>query len=129
MNEAPPSSAETSRIGPEQREHGSPVVRAFFFVAGTVAFTLGIAGVFLPLLPAQILLVNLLGQLSDTGFPHFFLVSFAVKTPLPLLATDNDGARLRAAGIPAATITTGSACSSEERRGGKECRSRWAPYH
>jgi hypothetical protein len=27
----------------------------------------------------------LLGQLSDTGFPHFFLVSFAVKTPLPLL--------------------------------------------
>jgi hypothetical protein len=28
----------------------------------------------------------LLGQLSATGFPHFFLVSFAVKTPLPLLA-------------------------------------------
>jgi hypothetical protein len=28
----------------------------------------------------------LLGQVSDTGFPHFFLVSFLVKTPLPLLA-------------------------------------------
>jgi hypothetical protein len=27
----------------------------------------------------------LLGRLSDTGFPHFFLVTFAVKTPLPLL--------------------------------------------
>jgi dolichyl-phosphate-mannose-protein mannosyltransferase len=27
----------------------------------------------------------LLGQASDTGFPHFFLVSFLVKTPLPLL--------------------------------------------
>jgi hypothetical protein len=27
----------------------------------------------------------LLGQVSSTGFPHFFLVSFAVKTPLPLL--------------------------------------------
>jgi hypothetical protein len=27
----------------------------------------------------------LLGELSPTGFPHFFLVTFAVKTPLPLL--------------------------------------------
>lgn len=27
----------------------------------------------------------LLGQLSDHGFPHFFLVTFALKTPLPLL--------------------------------------------
>jgi hypothetical protein len=27
----------------------------------------------------------LLGEVSDTGFPHFFLVTFAVKTPLPLL--------------------------------------------
>jgi hypothetical protein len=27
----------------------------------------------------------LLGRLSDTGFPHFFLVTFAVKTPLPLI--------------------------------------------
>jgi hypothetical protein len=28
----------------------------------------------------------LLGRRSDTGFPHFFLVSFAVKTPLGLIA-------------------------------------------
>ncbi len=27
----------------------------------------------------------LLGELSERGFPHFFLVSFLVKTPLPLL--------------------------------------------
>jgi hypothetical protein len=27
----------------------------------------------------------LLGEVSATGFPHFFLVSFLVKTPLPLL--------------------------------------------
>jgi hypothetical protein len=27
----------------------------------------------------------LLGQLSDHGFPHFFLVTFALKTPIPLL--------------------------------------------
>jgi uncharacterized membrane protein YbaN (DUF454 family) len=33
------------------------VVRAFFFVVGAAAFTLGIAGVFLPLLPATPLLI------------------------------------------------------------------------
>ena len=27
----------------------------------------------------------LLGQVSDHGFPHFFLVTFALKTPLPLI--------------------------------------------
>jgi hypothetical protein len=27
----------------------------------------------------------LLGQVSDRGFPHFFLVTFALKTPLPLI--------------------------------------------
>lgn len=33
------------------REHGSPVVRALFFVAGVAALALGIAGIFLPVLP------------------------------------------------------------------------------
>ena len=53
----------------------------------------------------------LLGRLSATGFPHFFLVSFLVKTPLPLLGLlllaatgrGRDCARpgaLAAAGIP-----------------------------
>ncbi|HEX9188145.1 MAG TPA: hypothetical protein VGB87_13790, partial [Vicinamibacteria bacterium] len=53
----------------------------------------------------------LLGELSPTGFPHFFLVTFLVKTPLPLLALfalalagrGRDGARpfaLAAAWIP-----------------------------
>jgi uncharacterized membrane protein YbaN (DUF454 family) len=32
-------------------EHGSPVVRALFFVAGVVALVLGIVGAFLPVLP------------------------------------------------------------------------------
>ena len=31
--------------------HGSPVVRALFFVAGVTALGLGIAGIFLPVLP------------------------------------------------------------------------------
>jgi uncharacterized protein len=34
------------------REHGSPVVRAVFFVIGVAAFVAGVLGVFLPLLPA-----------------------------------------------------------------------------
>jgi hypothetical protein len=53
----------------------------------------------------------LLGRLSGTGFPQFFLVSFLVKTPLPLLGLlllaaagrGRDAARggaLAAAGIP-----------------------------
>jgi hypothetical protein len=44
-------------MGAQNRERGSPVVRAFFFVVGAVAFTLGIAGVFLPLLPATPLFI------------------------------------------------------------------------
>ena len=32
-------------------EHGSPVVRALFFVAGALSLGLGIAGTFLPVLP------------------------------------------------------------------------------
>ena len=31
--------------------HGSPVVRAIFFVAGLAALALGVAGIFLPVLP------------------------------------------------------------------------------
>jgi uncharacterized membrane protein YbaN (DUF454 family) len=37
--------------GPPHHEHGSPVVRALFFVAGIVALGFGIAGIFLPVLP------------------------------------------------------------------------------
>jgi len=36
---------------PHHHEHGSPVVRALFFVAGVVALGFGIAGIFLPVLP------------------------------------------------------------------------------
>ena len=36
---------------PHHYEHGSPVVRALFFVAGIMALGFGIAGIFLPVLP------------------------------------------------------------------------------
>lgn len=35
----------------QHREHGSPIVRALFFVAGIIALGVGIAGIFLPVLP------------------------------------------------------------------------------
>ncbi len=57
MNDAPPPPVETSATTPPCHEHGSPVVRTFFFVVGAVAFTLGLAGVFLPLLPATPLFI------------------------------------------------------------------------
>lgn len=38
-------------------EHGSPVVRALFFVAGALAFGTGVLGLFLPLLPATPLFI------------------------------------------------------------------------
>jgi hypothetical protein len=36
---------------PQHHEHGSPVVRALFFVAGVVALGFAVAGIFLPVLP------------------------------------------------------------------------------
>ena len=36
---------------PHHYEHGSPVVRALFFIAGIVSLGLAIAGIFLPVLP------------------------------------------------------------------------------
>jgi uncharacterized membrane protein YbaN (DUF454 family) len=37
--------------GPRHHEHGTPVVRALFFVAGITALGFGVAGIFLPVLP------------------------------------------------------------------------------
>ena len=36
---------------PHHYEHGSPIVRALFFIAGVAALGFGIAGIFLPVLP------------------------------------------------------------------------------
>jgi uncharacterized membrane protein YbaN (DUF454 family) len=57
VNDVPPSPAATTDDDPAHHEHGSPVVRAVFFVAGSVAFTMGIAGALLPLLPATPLFI------------------------------------------------------------------------
>jgi uncharacterized protein len=41
----------TDGAASRHQEHGSPVVRALFFVAGLASLALGIAGIFLPVLP------------------------------------------------------------------------------
>jgi len=41
----------TDDAASRHHEHGSPVVRALFFVAGLASLALGIAGIFLPVLP------------------------------------------------------------------------------
>jgi Dolichyl-phosphate-mannose-protein mannosyltransferase len=42
----------------------------------------------------------LLGQLSDQGFPYFFLVTFALKTPLPLIVLLVASVALARRGMP-----------------------------
>jgi len=47
---AEPGNADSGRRG-SGRQHGSPIVRALFLAAGMAALGLGIAGIFLPVLP------------------------------------------------------------------------------
>jgi uncharacterized membrane protein YbaN (DUF454 family) len=51
----PPHRARVRALYP--REHRSAIVRALFLVIGVLAFTTGVAGIFLPLLPATPLLI------------------------------------------------------------------------
>ena len=55
-----------------------------------------------------------------------------VVSPIDLPGWDNsamDGYATRAADVAGATPERPVALRSEERRVGKECRSRWSPYH
>ena len=54
--DAPDTSLPDTAQG-QPREHGSPIVRAVFFVVGACAFVAGAAGIFLPLLPATPLFI------------------------------------------------------------------------
>ena len=71
--------------GPAQspREHVSPVVRAVFFVAGVAALALGVAGVFLPLLPTTPLVLLAAACFARSYRPfHEWLVAHRLFGPL-----------------------------------------------
>ena len=57
-----------------------------------------------------------------------FMLAYAAQG-LPSDAGSRSGGQVRAFLQRAVTALTGLAARSEERRVGKECRSRWSPYH
>ena len=65
------------------REHGSPVVRALFFVAGVAALGLGIAGIFLPVLPTTPLVLLAATCFARSYRPfHEWLVAHRLFGPI-----------------------------------------------
>jgi uncharacterized membrane protein YbaN (DUF454 family) len=65
------------------REHGSPVVRALFFVAGVAALALGIAGIFLPVLPTTPLVLLAATCFARSYRPfHEWLVAHRLFGPI-----------------------------------------------
>lgn len=79
------SSAErdTSRHPPTAPLHGSPVVRALFFVAGVVSLVLGFAGVFLPVLPTTPLVLLAAACFARSYRPfHEWLIGHPLFGPL-----------------------------------------------
>src|SRR5258708_40155267 len=71
------------------------------------------------------------GDKVPKGSPILVLESKAgSKTPAaPKQETAKPAAPARQAGAPAVAATAAVSTRSEERRVGKECRSRWSPYH
>lgn len=68
---------------PSHREHGSPVVRAAFFVAGVVSLALAVAGIFLPLLPTTPLVLLAAACFARSYRPfHEWLVAHRLFGPL-----------------------------------------------
>jgi len=72
-----------SRPSPTVREHDSPVVRAFFLVAGVAALGLGIAGIFLPVLPTTPLVILAAGCFARSYRPfHEWLLAHRTFGPM-----------------------------------------------
>jgi len=66
-----------------QYEHGSPVVRALFFVAGVVSFVLAIAGVFTPVLPTTPLVLLAAACFARSYRPfHEWLITHRLFGPM-----------------------------------------------
>ena len=65
------------------REHGSPVVRALFFVAGVVSLGFAVAGIFLPVLPTTPLVLLAAACFARSYRPfHEWLIAHRLFGPL-----------------------------------------------
>ena len=68
---------------PHHHEHGSPVVRALFFVAGIFSLGFAIAGIFLPVLPTTPLVLLAATCFARSYRPfHEWLIAHRVFGPL-----------------------------------------------
>ena len=68
---------------PHQYEHGSPIVRALFFLAGIIALALGVAGIFLPVLPTTPLVLLAAACFARSYRPfHEWLIAHRLFGPL-----------------------------------------------
>jgi hypothetical protein len=73
----------TDDAASRHHEHGSPVVRALFFVAGLASLALGIAGIFLPVLPTTPLVLLAATCFARSYRPfHEWLVAHRLFGPL-----------------------------------------------
>ena len=69
--------------GRHPHEHGSPVVRALFLVAGVVSLGLAVAGIFLPVLPTTPLVLLAAACFARSYRPfHEWLVAHRLFGPL-----------------------------------------------
>jgi len=69
--------------GRHQYEHGSPVVRALFFIAGLVSLGLAVAGIFLPVLPTTPLVLLAAACFARSYRPfHEWLVAHRLFGPM-----------------------------------------------
>jgi len=70
-------------VAAQYREHGSPVVRALFFVAGLMSLGLGIAGAFLPVLPTTPLVLLAAACFARSYRPfHEWLIAHRLFGPM-----------------------------------------------
>ena len=68
---------------PNHYEHGSPIVRALFFVAGVIALAVGVAGIFLPVLPTTPLVLLAAACFARSYRPfHEWLIAHRLFGPL-----------------------------------------------
>jgi hypothetical protein len=65
------------------REHGSPIVRALFFVAGVAALGFAVAGIFLPVLPTTPLVLLAAACFARSYRPfHEWLIAHRLFGPI-----------------------------------------------